>query len=156
MIFQGIPHHQRWRSTMAFLLGAIALGAPSASDAMDGYVNRKRPLVVFSPSESHPNLVRQRNLINGQRTGVSDRDMVVVYVIGQTLRTDFGANPRTSASALRSRYRVSEGQFRVLLIGKDGGVKRESETALPVAEIFAEIDRMPMRREEVRRKSDRQ
>jgi hypothetical protein len=141
------------RLVAILLLAMAALAGPSV--AFDGYLGRKRPLLVFSPSESQPNFVRQKNAINGHRIGMSDRDMVVLYVVGNGVKADFGAQPRLGAGAIRSRYRVPEGQFRVLLLGKDGGLKRDASTFVPITEIFAEIDRMPMRREEVRRRSDR-
>ncbi|MFM2422417.1 MAG: hypothetical protein RL291_947 [Pseudomonadota bacterium] len=139
------------------LLGLAALVGvqPHEAQALDGYLNRKRPLLIFSPSDSNPNYVRQKNAINGNRIGISDREIVVVYVIGSAIRTDFGPNPRMSAGAIRSRYRVSEGQFRILVLGKDGEVKRDIQTFVPINEIFAQIDQMPMRREEVRRKTER-
>jgi hypothetical protein len=144
------------RSLSAAMVTAAMLvfNAPPA-DAMEGYRGRKRPVVIFSPSDSHPNFVRQKNAMNGNRIGVSDRDMVVIYVVGNSLSTDFGSSPRLSAAGMRSRYRVPESQFRVLLLGKDGDIKRDSLTAVPLPELFAEIDRMPMRRDEVRRRTER-
>lgn len=139
----------------AAVLFITSCGAHDAA-AMDGYRFRKRPLLVFSPTDSHPSYVRQKNAINGNRIGVSDREMVVIYIVGNSLMTDFGPAPRMSASAIRSRYRVSEGQFRVLQLGKDGDTKRDSLTFVPLPELLAEIDRMPMRRDEIRRRSERQ
>jgi hypothetical protein len=44
--------------------------------------------------------------------------------------------------------------FLVRLLGKDGGEKLRRETPVPVGEILALIDAMPMRREERRRRPD--
>lgn len=40
--------------------------------------------------------------------------------------------------------------FRVRLVGKDGGVKLDRDTPVAVAELFALIDAMPMRRAELK------
>jgi Domain of unknown function (DUF4174) len=58
-----------------------------------------------------------------------------------------------AASALRKRYNVRQGVFAVLLVGKDGGVKLNHQNETRLEDIFALIDFMPMRREEMRQKS---
>lgn len=44
--------------------------------------------------------------------------------------------------------RESTPAFRVRLVGKDGGVKLDQTTPVPVSDLFALIDAMPMRRAE--------
>ncbi len=51
-----------------------------------------------------------------------------------------------------SRYR---GRNRVLLIGKDGHVAFEAASPLAPADITGRIDRMPRRRDEMRRRGKR-
>ncbi len=110
------------------LLVLAAASGPAA--AFDDYVGRKRPMIVFAPNAEHPSFVLQRNVINGNRIGFSDRDLVVVYVIGSEVKTDFGAGPGLSAAAIRQRFRISEGQFRTFLVDKDGKLKLEVGHAL--------------------------
>jgi hypothetical protein len=143
------------RRIFALLLAALAAAssAPARADMVQ-YQWKKRPLVVFAPSDQHPGFVRQKTIVGGNRTALADRDMVVVYVAGGSVSTDLGAPPGMSAAALRSMYRASEGAFRVLLIGKDGGIKIDSPTPLAATDLTAEIDRMPMRRDEVKRRSE--
>ncbi len=132
--------------------GAAALcGVAPGAQALQAYRARKRPLLVFAPSDQHPMLTRQRNDLNGHRVTLQDRDIVVLYVVGGSLATELGPGPGMSAPALRSRFRVSEGAFRVLLLGKDGGVKLESGTPILHTELIAALDRTPMRRDEIRR-----
>lgn len=140
--------------TCRFLLaGIVPVMAAGSAAAMSDYQWKKRPIVVFSPSESDARFVRQKAIISGARTNFLDRDVVVVYVNGGTVNHELGAGPGMSAAALRSRFRASEGAFRVLLIGKDGGIKLDSPSPLAASDLFAEIDRMPMRRDEIRKRS---
>ena len=122
--------------------------------ATESYRNRKRPLVVFAPAADNPGLTRQRNIINGNRTQLLDRDVVIVYVTGNSVSHDLGVAQNLSASALRQRYKVSEGQFRVMLFGKDGVQKFDQPIPLSSSDLIAEIDRMPTRRDEVRRRGN--
>lgn len=74
-----------------------------------------------------------------------DRDLVVI---------DFDTVHRP-ANLLQSRYKVARNAFTVLLIGKDGGIKLRSVEPVRPERLFAIIDAMPMRQEEMHRRSDR-
>ena len=113
---------------------------------------KKRPLVVFAADGTSDELARQRTIVAGSRDAFTERDMVIVYVIGDTVSADLGAGPGQSAGALRARYGVPPSAFRVLLVGKDGGVKVSSGSALSAGKLFGEIDAMPMRVDEMRRR----
>jgi hypothetical protein len=140
-------------SRRLLLIGAASLSSIAPAAAMSDYQWKKRPVVVFAPSEGDARFVRQKAVFNGARTNFLDRDVVVVYVTGGSVSHDLGAGPGMSAAALRTRFRASEGAFRVLLIGKDGGIKLDSPVPLTASDLFGEIDRMPMRRDEIRKRS---
>lgn len=52
--------------------------------------------------------------------------------------------------ALQQRFTVPSGTFTLVLVGKDGGVKMTEARPVPLAEIFALLDSMPMRQQERR------
>jgi len=52
-----------------------------------------------------------------------------------------------AALSLRKRYKVNLGEFAVLLVGMDGGIKLNRQNEIRVEDIFDLIDTMPMRRE---------
>lgn len=133
-------------------VAALLVAAPCAQ-AIPAYQWKKRPLIVFAPSAADARLARQKTIVAGHRPAFLDRDVVVVYVVGGDLMHELGAPPGMSAGALRSLYRASEGAFRVLLVGKDGGVKIDSPAPVAAIDLFAEIDRMPMRRDEMKKRS---
>ncbi len=47
---------------------------------------------------------------------------------------------------------IQANPFTAVLIGKDGGVKEKSSRPIPPADLFGTVDKMPMRRQEMRRK----
>jgi hypothetical protein len=134
-----------------FIAGAFASATPAG--AIPAYQWKKRALVVFAPSASDARLTRTKAMIGGNRTALLDRDLTVVYVVGGELSHDLGPPPGMNAAAVRTLYRASEGAFRVLLIGKDSGIKLDSSQPIAFADLAAEIDRMPMRRDEMRKRS---
>ena len=140
------------RAVLRAALGLAALaGTTSTAAALTAYQGRKRPLVVFAPATDHPLLTRQRNDINAHRLALADRDIVVVYVVGGSVSAELGAGPGLSGAALRSRFRVSEGSFRVLMLGKDGTIRLESGAPILYGDIAGDIERQPTRREDIRR-----
>ncbi|MEL6298203.1 MAG: DUF4174 domain-containing protein [Pseudomonadota bacterium] len=133
------------------IVGAGALAATETADAMSGYRWKNRPLLIFAPGPKSQSLARQNALLSGRNGALRDRDMVVIRVTGNRVRTALGGGPGRSAKALRNRYGVGDRQFRVILVGKDGGAKLSSGSPVAAQRIFRLIDSMPMRRQEMRR-----
>lgn len=123
---------------------AAPMAAPVADEPHDptGYLGTSRILLVFSPSGTDAELTMQRRNLRAQRAGMSERDLVLVTVIGGS------AEP--AARQLRRRYDAPEERFAALLIGKDGGTKLRAAQALSASRLFEVVDAMPMRRLEMR------
>ncbi|WP_339843467.1 DUF4174 domain-containing protein [uncultured Halopseudomonas sp.] len=87
-------------------------------------------------------------LFEKNAAGVTDRDLIwLVFNDDKTLTNYPGAlSPKLSANTLETYY-IKSGQ--VILIGKDGGVKNRLDR-VDLQAIFANIDAMPMRRNEMR------
>ena len=139
-----------FRRAFAVLVSAAPVALLSSpAPAMSTYKWKQRPLVIFAPSDGHPGLIRQRGIVAALRPAFQDRQMVVVYVVGDRVSADLGAGPGLAAAALRQKYGVDSAAFRVLLVGKDGGVKLSSGAPIAAGKLFSTIDAMPMRREEM-------
>lgn len=128
-----------------FLLTIAALALPlmtSAQSDLSQYRNKNRLLLVFAPSKADLRWQKQDSLLAGSAADFQERDL---------LRFDYLEHGGDHGAALRTRYGVKPGQFRVLLIGKDGHVASGGPTPLSLRELTEQIDRMPMRREEMKR-----
>lgn len=125
------------------LASSLFAGIVSAA-SLDTYAWHKRVLIVFADNATSPPLVKQRELADHAIQGFTERDLIPVQVIGQSVE---GASD--SADALRKRYGVPANAFRVLLIGKDGGVKIDSSEPVEAQRLFTTIDAMPMRKQEL-------
>ncbi|MCC5640794.1 DUF4174 domain-containing protein [Nostoc sp. CHAB 5844] len=112
-----------------------------------------RVLLVFAPSVDNYSYQQQMQLFEQHQNGFTDRDLVLVqvlatdksYVNGQLI-------DESSAANLRNRFGVDKQNFRVILVGKDGGVKRQDTTPVEVKAIFEQIDAMPMRQQEMQQR----
>ena len=130
------------------ITGSFALLA-SASDGV-GSVNHliwhQRVLVIFADTPGSAPLAAQREIIARASDAMAERDLVLVEVVGDSVK---GASD--SAATLRHRYGVKARTFRALLVGKDGGVKLDSQQPIALQKLTSTIDAMPMRQQEIRR-----
>ena len=128
-------------------LGIIALcfSDASAAASLSDRAWHDRVLLVFAANEASPELAAQRMNIDRSQHEFADRDLRAIVVAGDTVE---GSTDK--AADLRRRFNVSSGAFRVLLIGKDGGVKMDSTRPVSSSEVNSTIDAMPMRRDELR------
>jgi hypothetical protein len=89
-------------------------------------------------------LRRQQRLLEPARAEVQARDLLVrEVIIGQFSAAD--------KRYLTQRLGVATGTFTVVLLGKDGGVKRRENQPLPAAALFAAIEALPMPQREMRK-----
>ena len=128
------------RATLIGLgLAALTAGAATAGP-LDAYRWRSRVLVLSAPDSDDAALRAQRAALGPMRGGAAERDLVVLEAVGD------GA----AARALRAHLSLPAGEFRAVLVGKDGGAKLTEAAPIPPQKLFATIDAMPMRRGEIR------
>jgi hypothetical protein len=115
---------------------------------------KNRLLFLFAPDRGHPLFDALQQSIAGQQAEVADRDLMVFEILesGPARMNKVDLDSKW-AQSLREKFDVPRGQFAVILVGKDGGIKLSRQDETRLEDIFALIDTMPMRREEMRQKS---
>lgn len=115
---------------------------------------QNRVLLIFAPSVDNHNYQQQMKLFDQHQNGFTDRDLVLVRVLA-TDKSYANGLPidEPSAANLRNRFGIDKENFRVILVGKDGGVKRQDTTPVQATAIFEQIDAMPMRQQEMHERS---
>lgn len=138
--------------TATILGAAIAMSLTIAqAEAMSAYRWMYRPVVVLAGPGGETAVAEQRRIFAASRTGLAERDIVVVWVTGNIVNAELGPGPGMTAAQLRARFGAPDG-LRVILVGKDGGVKLTQSMPLQATTLFGTIDAMPMRRDEIRGK----
>lgn len=107
---------------------------------------QNRLLLIFAPHQSDARWQRQDALLAGSKAQFRELDLRRFNVFDEA---------NVKSVLLRKRYHVKSGQFRVLLIGKDGHVAFNTSSPVTLSETTEQIDRMPMRRAEMRRQGAR-
>lgn len=131
-------------------------GAPTGSKPLTCTLEtlrwRKRPLIVFARDAADPRLGEEHQEARGAMTarGSSD-DLDLVFIAVAAGKAPCGG---ATLKRLTRSIALRRGNFHVLLMGKDGGVKLSSDRIIPGRTIAAAIEAMPMRRAETAQRGD--
>ncbi len=128
-------------------------GADSGAD-LSAFRWKHRLLVIFAVAETDGAYIKLNKRLDRSARGVEDRDLIVFRIFEKSpSRIENGALSHRDAQLLRQRFKVPPGQFSVVLVGKDGGVKMTARQSVDLQSVFDLIDRMPMRQQEMRDRS---
>jgi DNA repair exonuclease SbcCD nuclease subunit len=127
---------------LVFSMFAHAEGVPVLSDLV-GLEWKNRVIVVNETKNEDVYL----KLLKEQVAEIDDRDIIWFIIKGHLALTNYSG--RLSPEFVSNmRERLGPVQGKVILIGKDGGIKSQSDY-LNLEAIFSEIDAMPMRQLEM-------
>ncbi|WP_186757971.1 DUF4174 domain-containing protein [Echinicola salinicaeni] len=88
---------------------------------------------------------------------LEERKLVVYKVHKGKYQTDLGTKKnwtKIDSSLIRDDFKIITENFEITLIGLDGQVKLRQNTFLEPNQLFGRIDSMPMRRQEIKNKSN--
>ena len=111
------------RALILILLTTVGMTAALTASPLpdlDSHRWKHRVLVIDTPATTAPAYQTQAAALLPAWSGLLERDLHLIT-------------------------RDSAPDFRVRLVGKDGGVKLDRDTPISVAELFALVDAMPMR-----------
>ena len=106
---------------------------------------KNRVLLIAAPHAGQADFRHQKQLAAASQTGLNERNFQVLEVLYDQLST-------ADKQFLTQKTGIRPPAFGVVLIGKDGGVKIRSARPIAPAAWFSVVDKMPMRRAEMRRK----
>lgn len=134
-------------AAMLFALNAHAL---DAAQLMQNLTWEKRVLVIFAADSADADLKLQDAALDPEQGGLVERHMTVIRVFANGRVSVDGEDHDDTGASFHQRFDAARDRFRVLLIGKDGGVKLDRDTPVSTGELFSLIDSMPMRQYEMR------
>ena len=99
------------------------------------YLWKNRIILTFADDEYHPNLIKLKAEIKENNCEILNRDLLHLHL--------------SNDGKTGNHITTNDQSFRILLIGKDGGIKYESNQFVPLIQLFELIDLMPMRQDEM-------
>ena len=99
------------------------------------YLWKNRIILTFADDQDHPDLIRLKAEMKENECEILNRDLLYFHL----------SNDGKTGNHITTNYQ----SFRILLIGKDGGIKYESNQYVSLIQLFELIDSMPMRQDEM-------
>lgn len=135
---------------LGLVLGAACAQAQAArptslAQAVRAAQWQKRLLLIGAPSAGQAEFRQQQKLLDRVAEQLKARDFLV-------LTLPYDQLPAADRRYWTQQLKQSLTRFSVVLIGKDGGVKRTETQPLAPADLFGTVDKMPMRRAEMRQR----
>lgn len=111
----------------------------------------KDRLILIITEEKTEKFQQQITELQKHQQGLKERKLVVYKILPEKYSTGFQEENWKSSTELYGKYKVKNSDFRVMLIGLDGGEKLEQTEVLSIEKLFNTIDSMPMRQAEMRK-----
>ena len=133
----------------------LLMSFPNYSDKIDLNLSdlrwQHRVVVVFAEHQEDEHYQTQISSLRNAQEGIKERDLVIISIFNDG-ESNFDGLPVTESSSqnIRKKLNPNNQVFSFILIGKDGGVKMREQQVVTPGELFAVIDRMPMRQREMR------
>jgi hypothetical protein len=134
--------------TYAIMLISCPVYSQVSSDLSE-YRWQNRLILLFAPQAGDSQYQKQRELLLNDQPGLNERDLLIFSILPNRVISDNDSVKVERAAEIRKRYKIPRAAFSVLLIGKDGSEKMRSNKVVPREELYALIDAMPMRRQEM-------
>ena len=102
---------------------------------LNQYLWKNRIILTFADDEDHPDLIKLKVEMNENNCEILNRDLLHFHF--------------SNDGKIGNITTTNDQSFRILLIGKDGGIKYESSRSVSILRLFELIDSMPMRQDEM-------
>ncbi len=137
--------------TLLSFLILQAFSLMAQQNSLNKYEWKNRLLIIYSNDVESNKLQEQKNKYYLSRAEYNERDLLVFHLTDNNLQNlTKEVSEAINISSLKEMLSIAkEDVFKVSLIGKDGGIKLQIEKVLTNQKLFATIDAMPMRRNEM-------
>jgi len=98
------------------------------------YLWKNRIILTFAKDEDHPDLIKLKAEMKKNNCEILNRDLLHFHF--------------SNDGKIGNITTTNDQSFRILLIGKDGGIKYESNRPVSLIQLFELIDSMPMHQDE--------
>ena len=119
-------------------------------DLFIDYKWKNRILIVFDADK----IGFHKTFIEKYRKDFLDRDLILFIVNDDKLYIDGELASDKTFVCLKKKIKKMSESSNLILVGKDGGVKETYQFNYDIKQVFRDIDAMPMRMREIRKRKD--
>jgi hypothetical protein len=131
---------------------ACVLATPASAYDLAQHLWRDRLLMVVAPTAGDAQAQALLQRLGARADAVADRRLVIFELYRDHGRAGGQPLAGDQVAGLRRDLGATADTRAMVLLGLDGGIKRRTGLDAPLREIFALIDGMPMRQQEIREK----
>lgn len=130
----------------------VSLSSSLVAQDLSKHNWQNRLIVILTNDEQNEIYKNQVAAFKDEKEGFVERKLVVYHATPSEYKTGFDNPNWKKSTVLYERFKKSDSDFEVLLLGLDGGVKLRQSSLLTVQKLYSTIDVMPMRRQEIESK----
>ncbi len=144
------------KTLLSSLLIMIGFSTNSFGQDLSAHRWENRLLIILTTSKDNPIYKQQVMEFKGSPTKMKERKLLVyqgtpkAYWKGLDEPADWN-----EGDALFKKYKTTNSDLEVILIGLDGGIKLRETTLVTAEKLFTLIDSMPMRSSELRKQGEK-
>jgi hypothetical protein len=135
--------------TVILVIMILSSAGMEAQD-LAGHRWENRLVLILTDQTENEMYRNQVEELKNQLDGVNERKILVYHITPDSFKVGLSDAKWLKAETAYSVYKKTDGQPEIILIGLDGGVKLRAEEFLSSQRLFAIIDAMPMRRQEIK------
>ena len=129
-----IKHGNIFSGILLLSFMAIMIQKELQGIELNQYLWKNRIILTFAEDE-HPDLIKLKAEMKENDYEILNRDLLHFHF--------------SNDGKIGNHTTTNDQSFRILLIGKDGGIKYESYRSVSLIHLFELIDSMPMRQDEM-------
>mgnify|MGYP003339976155 FL=1 len=129
-----IKHENIFSGILLLSFMAIMIQKELQGIELNQYLWKNRIILTFAEDE-HPDLIKLKVEMKENSCEILNRDLLHFHF--------------SNDGKIGNHTTTNDQSFRILLIGKDGGIKYESKRSASLIQLFELIDSMPMRQDEM-------
>ncbi|WP_299366665.1 DUF4174 domain-containing protein [Winogradskyella sp.] len=133
------------------LILVLSLFVSVNAQQLEKHLWKNRVLLVISENETSDLLMRQLELLDKPKQ-LKERKLIIYQIHPKKHKVlNKDKSDWVKSSGLFDEYNAEGVEFKIVLIGLDGGIKlKQNDNVLTSEILFSTIDRMPMRQRELR------
>ncbi len=112
---------------------------------------KDRLVLIIAEDDDNEKFQKQLAELQNDQTGLKDRKLVIYQILPKKYNTGFKKKTWENSTELYKKHKAEDSEFRVVLIGLDGGEKLVQTEVLSTKKLFNTIDSMPIRQSEMRK-----
>ena len=139
------------KNVLSLIITITMLQSVNYAEDLSKHKWENRLVLIISQDEFQSNYQNQLNEFIKDSNGIIDRKILIYHILPKKYKTGLlDKSDWKYSEKFFKKYSKNDNQFEIILVGLDGGIKLRQEEIITTDKLFAVIDSMPMRVQEIK------